>query len=186
MSALIVPALAIGGVYLLYSSVSRKNKHKNKHVSSSLSSLSKSKSSSSSSSSSSKTKKHSSPDYVKTKKHRKHKKTETTSALSDTSYVKTKKHRSRRHKHETIRELAVYYTYGSVKGKTWTYNNLPSGWSLKKKNDTKSSSRYTKMVVFSGPKSNRDEVNKYLNKAFEYLKKKHIVKHYKITSGSHL
>jgi hypothetical protein len=182
MSAIIIPALAIGGVYLLYSAVSRKNKHKNKHVSSSLSSLSKYKTSSSSSSSKTK-KRSSSSDNSNTKKH---KKTETTTALSDTSYVKTRKQHSRKHKHESIRELAVYYTYGSVKGKTWTYNNLPSGWSLKKKNDTKSSSRYTKMVVFSGPKSNRDDVKKYLNKAFEFLKKKHIVKHYKITSGTHL
>jgi hypothetical protein len=176
MSGLILPALAIGGVYILYSGLTKKNK--SKHDSSSSSPSSSSYSSSSSSSSSSSTPSSSLSSRVKTKKHRKQHK-----SVSSNKGIHVKKNHSRKYKSEkSIREVTAYYTYGGLKGKTWTYNNLPSGWSLKKKDDTKSSSKYTKMVVFSGPKDQRDAMKKYLNHAFEYLKKKHIVKHFKITS----
>lgn len=168
MSGFIVPAIAIGGVYLLYEGFTKK-KSKNHSSSSTSSSTSKNRSSSSS----------------HTKKHKKHKKA---SSVSSIEGLKVKHNQTRKlnriKKEQSIREISVFYTYGSVKGKKWSYNNLPSGWSLKKKIDAKSGSKYTKVAVFSGPRKNRDSIKKYLNNAFEYLKKKNIVKHYKIT-GEH-
>uniref|UniRef100_A0A6C0E1F4 Uncharacterized protein n=1 Tax=viral metagenome TaxID=1070528 RepID=A0A6C0E1F4_9ZZZZ len=90
--------------------------------------------------------------------------------------------RNQQKKEESVRKLYVYYTYGSVKGKKWTYKGLPSDWSLKKKADVNKDSKYTKLNVFSGPKKNRDAMKKYLEDAFDYLKKKNIVKYYKIDS----
>jgi hypothetical protein len=51
---------------------------------------------------------------------------------------------------------------------------------VKKKNKI-SNSNYSKEVVFEGPKSQRDETVKYLEKAFGYLKKNDYVKNYKIS-----
>jgi len=91
--------------------------------------------------------------------------------------------RNQQKKEESVRKLYVFYTYGAVKGKKWTYKGLPSDWSLKKKADVNKDSKYTKLNVFSGPKKNRDAMKKYLEDAFEYLKKKNIVKYYKIDSN---
>ena len=103
---------------------------------------------------------------------------------SEVLHVKNKqtRKRSEKQKEESIRKLYVYYTYGAVKGKTWRYNGLPSNWALAKKSDLTDKSKYTKVNVFSGPKKNRDDMKKYLENAFEYLKKKNIVKYYKISS----
>ena len=88
---------------------------------------------------------------------------------------------NKKKREESVRKFYVFYTYGSVKGKKWTYKGLPSDWALKKK-DIAKNSKYTKVNVFSGPKKNRDAMKKYLEDAFEYLKKKNIVKYYKIES----
>jgi len=158
MSGIILPALAIGGVYLIYDHFTKKNKKdgstsKSKSINNSKT-RSKSKSNSSSNSKSASMKE-----------------------------IKVRRNKTKKRKEEKKRPLYVYYTYGSVKGKKWSYNSLPSGWSVNKKGDvSKNSSKYTKMVTFSGTDKGRDAMKKYLSNAFEYLRKKNIVKNYKITS----
>ena len=161
MSQLIIPALALGGVYVLYESMTKKRKHSSHS------------SSSSSSSSSSNSKSRRSKD-----------KSSSSSSSSSPSSRFSKKIRV--HKNKTVKkkssqkEITVYYTYGSVKGKKWLYKHLPSGWKLKVKKNI-NHDKYTKHVVFSGPKKNRDKMEKYLEDAFKYLKQMNIVRYYKVS-----
>lgn len=181
MSQLIIPALALGGVYLLYDGMTKKKKH------SSHSSSSSSRSGSSGSRSS----------HSRSKKSRKNKSSSSSSSSSSPSSYskkirlhtnktakytnKTAKHTNKTAKHRTSKkELVVYYTYGSVKGKKWVYKNLPGGWKLKHKKNI-NHTKYTKHVVFMGPKQNRDKMEKYLEEAFKYLKQMNIIKYYKIS-----
>jgi hypothetical protein len=166
MSAIIIPAIALGGAFLIYQGLTKKKKHKH-HSDSSSSSNNKSRkhrysssgsdsSSSSSSSSSSDSKTKSYGRYVKNK---------------------TKKNVNKK-------EITVFYTVGSVKGKKWSYSNMPSGWSVNKKGDAnKYTSKYTQMVQFNGSNKNKNDMKKYLIKVFEYLKKRHIVKRFKIAGS---
>ena len=167
MSGLLLPVIAIGGVYVLYDALTKKNKHKGH----------------SSTSSSRRSSSHSASSHSETNK--RHEKSNSDSSSSNEGlrlkHNQTRK-RNQKKKEESTRKLYVYYTYGLVKGKKWTYNGLPSEWSLAKKSDVTDKSKYTKLNVFSGPKKNRDAMKKYLENAFEYLKKKNIVKYYKITS----
>jgi len=170
MSAVIIPALALGGVYFLYRGMTKKNKDKHNHHSSY----------SSSSSSSSSTRKHRSSSSNKKDKSKK----SIFSSLLKLGKNKTKKEKEdRKEKKEKSKTLYVYYTYGSNKNKKWHYKNLPGGWNLKNKSDiTTSKTKYTKLNTFTGPKKNKEAIRRYLEKAFEYLKNKNIVKYYKITS----
>lgn len=162
MSGLILPALAIGGVYILYDGLTKK-KHKS-HSSSYRSSSS----------------------YSSSSRTRRHRRKTPKSSASSMEGLRVKHNQTRKRnqekKEESVRKLYVYYMYGSVKGKKWAYKGLPSDWSLKKKADVNKDSKYTKLNVFSGPKKNRDAMKKYLEDAFDYLKKKNIVKYYKIDS----
>ena len=164
MSQLIIPALALGGVYLLYEGLTKKKKSKHHSHSSSSSSGSSSSSSSdsdSSSSSSSRSRSHSKRINVR--------------------------NTTKKRKEETKKQLFAFYTIGNVRNKKWTYKSLPSGWSVQKKGDAnKYTSSYTKMVVFNGPTKNRDDMKKYANKVFEYLKKKGIIRNFKISSDAHI
>jgi hypothetical protein len=168
MSAIIIPALALGGAYLLYKGITKKNKHKHHSASSSTSS-----SSSSSSSSSN-------------KKEKSKKSKSIFSAMLNLRKNKTKKDKKdkeEKDKKEKAKTLYVYYTYGSNKNKKWHYKNLPGGWNLKNKSDISSNKvKYTKLNAFTGPKDNKEAIRRYLEKAFEYLKKQNIIKYYKITS----
>jgi len=158
MSGLILPALAIGGVYLIYDHMTKKNKN-----GSSSNSASRSKSRSIRNSS------------AKSKK----------SASLSMDAIKVRKNKTKKNKEEKKRPLYVYYSHGSVKGKKWSYNSLPTGWSVKKKTSVnKKDGKYSKMVSFSGPNKNRESMKKYLTDAFSYLSKKNIVKDYKITGES--
>ena len=157
MSGLILPALAIGGVYILYDGLTKKKRHSRSS---------------------------SSPRHTPSSSAASRKKTPAQSSFMEGLRVKHNQTRKRNQqkREESVRKLYVFYTYGSVKGKKWMYKGLPSDWSLKKKADTNKDSKYTKVNVFSGPKKNRDDMKKYLEDAFEYLKKKNIVKYYKIDS----
>jgi hypothetical protein len=162
MSAIIIPALAIGGVYLLYDSMTKKEK-----------AIYRSDTSSSRSRSRTRTKPRSS-----TRKHNK-----SLSLSSSFKDINIRKNKTIKNKDEKTRTIYVYYTYGSNKNKKWHYKSLPGGWGLKHKtNITKNNIKYTKLNIFTGPKKNRDALRQYLEKAFEYLKKKNIVKYYKITN----
>ena len=110
MSALIIPALAIGGVYLIYEGLTKKNRSSN-----------------SSSSSSSRKHKISSS----TKKNRK---------IPSILIKDNETRKNKPKKENSPRQVNVLYSYGSVKDKKWNYTGLPSGWRLKKKrsvNDSK-------------------------------------------------
>jgi hypothetical protein len=158
MSGLILPALAIGGVYLIYDHMTKKNKN----------------GSSSNSASKSRSIRNSTP-KSKSKK----------SASLSMDAIKVRRNKTKKNKEEKKRPLYVYYSHGSIKGKKWSYNSLPSGWSVKKKTSvSKKDGKYSKMVSFSGPNKNRESMKKYLTDAFNYLSKKNIVKNYKITSES--
>ena len=177
MSAFIIPALALGGAYLLFNGITKKNKHKHRD------------SSSSNSSSNSSTKKHrssssSSSSSNSTSNKKEKSKKSIFSSLLKLGKNKTKKDKEKEEKKENSKTLYVYYTYGSNKNKKWHYKNLPGGWNIKNKSDiTSSKIKYTKLNAFSGPKRNKDAIRRYLEKAFEYLKKQNIVKYYKITSN---
>jgi hypothetical protein len=175
MSAIIIPALAVGGVYLLYDSMTKKEKKIYRSDTSSSRSRNKFRTLSSSSSSNSKS---------HTRKHKNNKKNKKPSSHSSSfKDINIRKNITKKNKEEKMRTIYVYYTYGSNKNKKWHYKSLPGGWGLKHKTDiTKSSIKYSKLNTFTGPKKNRDALRKYLEKAFEYLKKKNIVKYYKITN----
>lgn len=174
MSAIIIPALAIGGVYLIYEGMTKKKHKKSKRRSSSSSSSSPSPSSSSSSSSRSRSRSDSSASSRSSPL-----------KLSKTKRRKTKRNQTKKRKVEKKRPIYVYYTLGKVRGKKWSYNNLPSNWSFVRKADVnKSTINYTKVAVFSGPNQNRESVKKYLANAFDFLRKNQVVKKYKITSSN--
>jgi hypothetical protein len=166
MSAIIIPALALGGVYLLYDGMTKKEKAKYRADTSSS--------------------KYSSSKYRTIKnKHRssrKHRKKELTESSSFKD-INIRKNKTKKNNEEKTRTIYVYYTYGANKGKKWHYKSLPGGWGLKHKIDINNNNiKYTKLNIFTGPKKNRDAIRKYLEEAFEYLKKKNIVKYYKISS----
>lgn len=175
MSAIIIPALALGGAYFLFRAVTKK--HKDKHHSSSSRSIT---------SSHSYTKKHRSSSSSSSRSRSKSDKKEKSKKSIFSSLLKLRKNKTKKDKEEKkekSKTLYVFYTYGSNKNKKWHYKSLPGGWYLKNKSDINSSkTKYTKLNTFSGPKQNKEEIRRYLEKAFEYLKKKNIVKYYKITS----
>ena len=158
MSGLLMPILAIGGIVVLGDYLTKKNKKDDI-----------------TSSSSSKSTKRSSSSKQKTKKRRKTKSQEPKTE----SIVKVNKSK-KKSSDSSKRKLYVFYKIGSKKSKKWRYHKLPKGWALKKKNKIVNSN-YSKEVVFEGPKSERDAMNKYLEKAFGYLKKNDYIKNYKIS-----
>ena len=161
MNALIMPAIIAGGVYLTYKGLTKKKR---------------------SNSNSNKSSKRSSSKSLQKSRHRNQVNKISSVRELNVKHNQTRK-KNKEKKDNSIRQMNVFYTYGSVKGKKWTYNGLPSGWSLKKKLDT-TKSKYTKEAMFSGPRKTRDEMRKYLTRAFDYLKQKNIIKYYKVTSDS--
>jgi len=185
MSAVILPVLALGGVFLIFKCLTKK-KHKRhsdsssssgktkKHRSSSSSSDSSSDDSSSSSNSSSDSSSDDSSSSSNSSSN------SSSSSKTKSSYGRHVKNKTRKNTNKT--ELLVFYTIGRVKGKRWSYNSMPSGWKVNKKGDAnKYTSKYTQMVQFSGSNKNKGEMKRYIIKVFEYLKKKDIVKRFKIT-----
>ena len=171
MSGLLMPILAIGGIVILGEYLTKKKK---KHDSDS------SRSSSSSSSYDSSSKK-----SIKRKKH-KSKKTKTKDEFKTDSILKlgqSKTKTKKVSKDKSNRKLYVFYKLGEKRGKKWRYHKLPKGWHMKKKTNIVHEN-YSKEVVFEGPKSDRDKMNKYLEKVFSYLKKNKLVKNYKISKES--
>ena len=158
MSGLLMPILAIGGIVVLGDYLTKKNKKDDI------------------TSSSSKSTKRSSSSQGKTKKRRKTKSKEPKTE----SILKVNKSKKKTSDSSSKRKLYVFYKIGSKKSKKWRYHKLPKGWALKKKNKIVNSN-YSKEVVFEGPKSERDAMNKYLEKAFGYLKKNDYIKNYKIS-----
>ncbi len=172
MNGILMPIIAIGGIVVLGDYLTKKKK-KHDSDSSSRSSYSSSSSSDKSSRKSIKRKKH---------KSRKTKKEEikTDSILKvEKSKPKTKK----ASKDHSKRKLYVFYKIGDKKGKKWRYHKLPKGWHMKKKTNIVHEN-YSKEVVFEGPKSEREKMNKYLDKVFGYLKKNKYVKNYKVSKES--
>jgi hypothetical protein len=153
MSSLIIPALALGGVYLIYSGLTKKDK----------------KNSSSSS------------DSINTKRSSRKNSNIKKRSTSSLSNIKIKNKKTLKNKDNSKqRTIYVYYSNGSNKNKKWSYKSLPEGWSLKNKANL-TNFKYSKLNTFNGPKLNREDIKKYLEKAYEYLKKKNIIKSYKIS-----
>lgn len=158
MSGLLMPVLAIGGIVVLGNYLTKKNKKDDED------------SSSSSSSSSSST---------KSRKHKKHKSSKTKKEEPKTASI-LKVNKTKKKEDTSIRKVYVFYKVGAKRGNKWRYHKLPKGWVVKnKKNIT--SDDYSKQVQFQGPKSERDAMIKYLEKAFEFLKTNDYVKKYKIS-----
>ena len=173
MSAIVLPAIALGGVYLIYEGLTKK-KHKHRGHSSSDSRTD------SSSRSHKKTRKHHSADSSSSSSSKSRSKSRSRSR-SKSSYGSHVKNKTQKNTHKKI--LTVFYTIGKIKGKRWTYNDMPSGWKVTKKGDAdKYTSKYTQMVQFSGSSKHKSEMKKYLTKVFDYLKKRDIVKRFKISS----
>lgn len=173
MSGLLMPILAIGGIVILGDYLTKKKK---KHDSDSSS-----RSSYSSSSSSDK----SSRKSIKRKKH-KSRKTKSKDEIKTDSILKVEKSKpktKKASKDHSKRKLYVFYKIGEKKGKKWRYHKLPKGWHMKKKSNIVHEN-YSKEVVFEGPKSEREQMNKYLEKVFGYLKKNKYVKNYKVSKES--
>ena len=95
------------------------------------------------------------------------------------SLLRVKKSKSKKTESTSKRKVSVFYKIGSKRGQNWRYHKLPKGWVLKGKKDI-NIANYSKEVDFEGPKSERDNMIKYLEKVFSYLKKDNIVSNYKI------
>lgn len=91
-----------------------------------------------------------------------------------------KVNKTKKKEDESKKKMYVFYKPGPKRGKKWRYHKLPKGWVLKKKNNIIHGD-YSKEVEFEGPLSQRDEMTKYLEKVFEFLKKNELVKTYKIS-----
>jgi hypothetical protein len=178
MSGLIMPILAIGGIVILGNYLTKKTKKHKKHAHDDSSSRSSTGSISSITNkpkrkrSRSKTKKNE-PNTTSILKVKKSKKKN----VDTPSVLKVKK--SKKKKGTSNRKVGAFYKLGSKRGQNWRYHKLPTGWVLKRKKDIVNAT-YSKEVEFEGPKSERDNMIKYLEKVFSYLKKEHIVKNYKI------
>ena len=175
MSGLIMPVLAIGGIVILGNYLTKKTK-KHKHRQDDSSSSSVSSMTHNPKRRKSKKKELNTASILKVKKSKK--KDLSTGSLS-LLRVKKSKSKSKKTEITSKRKVSVFYKIGSKRGQNWRYHKLPKGWVLKQKKDV-NIANYSKEVDFEGPKSERDNMIKYLEKVFSYLKKKDIVNNYKI------
>jgi hypothetical protein len=171
MSAVLMPLVAAGGIYLAVDAFFRKTR-KNKP---STSSLKDSSESGKESEENPNTTTQTAP--IKSKKrHRSlaNKKPEDLFSLIE-GY-----HQSKDSEKKTTRKLFVFYSFGE-KNKDWDYKNLPETWQMKRRVlNVNRSTNYTNVDVFIGERKTLEKMREYLENAFSQLKDNDIVKEYKI------
>jgi len=83
-------------------------------------------------------------------------------------------------------KLYVFFTYAGSKSKSWDYKHLPSGWKMSASGSTgKNTNRplkYKREEVFKGPLKHREEMKVYLDKVFRKLLSNGNIERYKIRS----
>ena len=183
MSALLLPFIAAGGIYLAIDAFSNKTrKHHRSHSTKS-------------------TRSHRKKNSVSVSNTESSSESRTTDSYTKSAPIKSRKHRRKRHlskskdaKHlfslrmgykkknleKEPRKLFVFYSFGE-KNKDWDYKNLPSTWKMKRRVlSANRTSKYHNVDVFSGEKKNQDKMRQYLENAFSQLKINGIVKDYRI------
>ena len=78
---------------------------------------------------------------------------------------------------EAEKVIFVFYTLESPN--TWKYTKIPKGWWWVGSGST-GSQKYQQEEQFQGPKKTQDKTAQYLDKVFNALKKKGIIKLFKI------
>ena len=161
MSALLLPLVAVGGIYLAVDAFTRKNKKSSTSLTTPLGKT----------------------DTQKNPLHRKKsnfslslfpKKSEDLFSLHD------KKVKTRKHVEKKTRKLFVFYSFRE-KNKDWDYKSLPSTWILKRRvHNVNRTTNFNNVDLFQGDKKYQEEMRHYLEKAFSQLKANGIVKEYKI------
>lgn len=186
MSAILLPFIAAGGIYLAIDAFSNKTRkyhrsHSTKSTRSNrkkhsdteiLSTSSKSMDSTSSSNS-----------YTKSAplKSRRHRRKRDLSKVRDANHLFSLRigHKKKNSEKES-KNLFVFYSFGE-RNKDWDYKNLPSTWKMKRRVlSVNRTSKYNNVDVFSGEKKNQDKMRQYLENAFSQLKLNDIVKDYRI------
>lgn len=79
--------------------------------------------------------------------------------------------------------IFVFYTFKQID--SWTYSKFPKGWDWTGSGSTTPMNSIKKVLYereeqFNGPMETRDQMKAYLQKIFEGLKKKGILKRFKI------
>ena len=176
MSAILLPLIAAGGIYLAIDAFSKKTK-KHRHHDSSRTRSHRTESSTKTNTTDSSTK--SAP--IKSRRRRRRMKEQSPRNLFSLGLNKSKsKRKDNRKVEKENRKLFVFYSFGE-KNKDWDYKNLPSTWKMKRRVlSVNRTNHYNNVDVFTGEKKYQDKMREYLEKAFRQLKANGIIKEYKI------
>jgi hypothetical protein len=170
MSAILLPLVAAGGIYLAVDAFTRKNRKSSKDTSTTTTTKSS-------------TEKDSKPDSstqkAPLKAKRKHRSLANKKPEELFSLIKGHRKTKKNVEKET-RKLFVFYSFGE-KNKDWDYKSLPSTWKMKRRVlSVNRTTNYNNVDVFTGEKRYQEQMRNYLEKAFSQLKANEIVKEYKI------
>lgn len=81
-------------------------------------------------------------------------------------------------------EAVLFVFYTLLQPVSWTYGKFPNGWNWTGSGSTSSIKgtklKYEREEQFNGTKKSQDKMQEYLEKYFDKLKQKGIVKFYKI------
>jgi hypothetical protein len=81
---------------------------------------------------------------------------------------------------DQAKTIFVFYTFADSSVEcSWTYNALPKSWWWVGSGST-GSQKYQQEEQFQGPKKTQDKTAQYLDKVFSALKKKGMIKVFKI------
>jgi hypothetical protein len=178
MSAILLPLIAAGGIYLAINSFSKKTKKHRHHDTSGSSTRShRTESSTKTDTTDSSTK--SAP--IESRRRRRRMKERSPRNLFSLRLNRSKsKRKDNRKVEKSDRKLFVFYSFGE-KNKDWDYKNLPSTWKMKRRVlSVNRTNHYNNVDVFIGEKKYQDKMREYLEKAFSQLKANGIIKEYKI------
>jgi len=177
MSAILLPLVAAGGIYLAIDAFSKKTKKRRHHDSSRSSTRSYRTESSTKTDEDSYTK--TAP--IKSRRKRRRIKERSPRHLFSLRLNRNKtKSKSNKKEEKENRKLFVFYSFGE-KNKDWDYKNMPSTWKMKRRVlSVNRTNHYNNVDVFTGEKKYQDKMREYLEKAFRQLKANGIIKEYKI------
>jgi len=187
MSALLLPFIAAGGIYLAIDAFSNKTKkHRRIHRDHSTKSTRSHRTKDSDlDSTSSKTSTTDSDTKSAPLKSRRHKRKRYLPKVKDAKHLFSlrrgqRKQKSKKQSEKEPKNLHVFYSLGE-RNKEWDYKNLPSTWKMKRRVlSANRTSKYHDVDVFSGEKKYQDQMRRYLENAFSQLKLNDIVKDYRI------
>jgi len=181
MSAILLPLIVAGGVYLAIDAFSNKTRKHHRH-SSTRSTRSHRTGYSDSETSNSNTDSYTKSAPLKSRRHRRKRRL---SKLKDAKHLFSlrlgqRKQKTKKQTEKESRNLFVFYSFGD-KNKDWDYKNLPYTWKMKRRVlSANRTSKYNNVDVFSGEKKYQDKMRHYLEDAFSKLKINGIVKDYRI------